>query len=523
MRTGAEYFAALADGRTVYLDGGPVVDVATHPAFAGIVASVAELYDFAANPSNGMGWTDPNTGVFGNKAFLIPRSAADLSARRAAISRWARLTHGFVGRGPDHVAGFLAGFASAPEVFDRPGRSYGRHVVDFYHRMVREDLFMTCVIVPPRTDRSQPSQGGERDFIQVGVVRERSDGIVVGGCQMLGTGAAIADYILVSCIRPLRPGDEAYALSFVVPLSAPGLKIYCRRPYAPAATSEFDYPLSARYDESDAMVVFDDVFIPWPEVFVYRDVEGVRGQFFSTAAHVLVNTQAQIRLIEKMKFIVGVARKITMMNRADRLPSVQEKLADLASLAALVEGMVLAAENTCEIDEFGVARPHPRFVYAPMCLQTEIYPRALDILRDLSGGAIVALPSSYRELVEEDTREDMRRYLGTTGVCAIDRVKLMKLAWDIVGSEFAGRHLQYEMFYAGASFVTKGYAYRNYGYGESIARVDDFLATCQLPNNTGPTNTAPDGDLGAHGLVPLDSAAPARAAERNRPVGEPLR
>jgi 4-hydroxyphenylacetate 3-monooxygenase len=56
-------------------------------------------------------------------------------------------------------------------------------------------------------------------------------------------------------------------------------------------------------------------------------------------------------------------------------------------------------------------------------------------------------------------------------------VKLFKLVWDAIGSEFAGRHHQYEMFYAGAPFVAKGYAYRNYGYEQPVARVEEFLAS----------------------------------------------
>jgi 4-hydroxyphenylacetate 3-monooxygenase len=294
---------------------------------------------------------------------------------------------------------------------------------------------------------------------------------------MLGTGAALCNYLFVSCIVPQRPGDEDYALSFVVPIDAPGLRLYLRPPYAPHKTSVYDYPLSTRFDETDALVVFDDVLIPWENMFVYRDVDLTRGQFFETAAHVLGNTQAQIRLIEKLKFIAGVARKVAATTRVDMIPSVQATLADLASIAAMVEGMVLAAESTAAIDAFGVARPNPRFLYAPMGLQAETYPRAVHLLRELVGGGVLQLPSSVEELLNPATRADITRYVRSTGVPSEDRIKLFRLAWDIVGSEFAGRHQQYEMFYAGAPYVAKGYAFRNYGYDEALALVEQFLAT----------------------------------------------
>jgi 4-hydroxyphenylacetate 3-monooxygenase len=307
------------------------------------------------------------------------------------------------------------------------------------------------------------------------VFNECGGGFIVRGAQMLGTTTALSDYLFVSCIKPLTLQEERYALSFVIPVNASGLKVYCRRPYACSQPSSFDYPLSTRFDESDALIVFDDVVVPWENVFVYRDVEQVRRQFFDTAGHVLGSNQGQIRLIAKLKFILGVARKIAQVNGIDGIPSVQEKLGELASLASFVEGLVIASESACVMDSKGVARPNPQFVYGAMGLQAEIYPRAIQILRELAGAGVIQLPSSYRDLTSTETKSDMAHYLRSPNAPAEERVKLFKLAWDIVGSEFAGRHLQYEMFYAGAPFAVKGYAFRNYGYEEALQSTGGFL------------------------------------------------
>jgi 4-hydroxyphenylacetate 3-monooxygenase len=303
----------------------------------------------------------------------------------------------------------------------------------------------------------------------------------VRGAQTLGTSTAVADHLFVSCIKPLTPEDVDHAVSFIVPVNATGLKIYCRRPYAVNQPSRYDYPLSTRFDETDALVVFDNVFVPWHDVFISRDVHGVRAQFFETPAHMLGNSQAQVRFVVKLKFLVGLARKICMVNQIDKNPGVIEKLADLASLAAFVEAMTLAADGQPVTTDQGVVCPNPRFLYGAMGLQSEIYPRVLQIMRELAGGGVIQLPSSYHELVNEETREDMERYLQSPGVPTAERVKLFKLAWDAIGSEFAGRHQQYEMFYAGAPFVAKGYAFRHYGYDEAVASVDEFLSWYNLP------------------------------------------
>ncbi|MBV9354559.1 MAG: 4-hydroxyphenylacetate 3-hydroxylase [Chloroflexi bacterium] len=482
MRNGRDYLRALRDDRTVYLSGERVPDVTEHPAFAGPARTVAGLYDLAQDPANDMRYPVPegDGARFANRVFLIPRSRADLAARRLASTRWARATHGFFGRGPDHVAGFLAGFASAPAVFGH----FGANVVDYYRRVRDDDLYVTYVIIPPHVDRSRIGPGQSDAFIQVGVVAEKDHGIVVRGSQKLGTGTVISDELFVSCMVPQRPGDEDYALSFAVPVATPGLKLYPRRPYPPAQTSSYDYPLSTRFDESDSLVVFDDVVVPWERVFVYRDVELTRNQFFMTPAHVLGNTQAQVRLAVKLQFIAGVARKLAVEAGAETSAPVVDMLGDLAFMAACVEGMVLAAEASCQLDARGVAVPDPRFLYTVMGQQADFYPRALHILRLLTTSGVIQLPDSYLEMVRPETAPDVERYLHSTNASSEEHIKLYRLAWDLIGSEFASRHHQYEMFYAGAPSVSKAHAVRTYRYAEAVAEVDSFLASYGLPADT---------------------------------------
>ncbi|MBB5957470.1 4-hydroxyphenylacetate 3-monooxygenase [Saccharothrix tamanrassetensis] len=466
MRTGAEYLASLKDGRRVYVDGVAVDDVAHHPAFAPIARTIAELFDLAHGPAFA------HDGV--NRLFVPPRSREDLTAFRSAATVWAEHTHGWVGRSPDHVGAFAAAFAAHPEAF---AERLAPNVVAFQRRVAEQSLYVSYAIVPPQVSRATPASAWEGDLIQVGVAEERADGIVVRGAQMLATGGAVADEILVSCIKPLTAEDTDFAISFAVPVGAAGLKLHCRRPYAPAATSRFDYPLTSRFDETDALLVFDDVFIPWERVFVYRDIAGLRRQFFETGAHVLGNWQAQIRFAVKLRFLAGLARKVAAVNGVDRFPGVVEKLGELASLTSLVESAVLAAEYAAQPDDQGMWRPDAQALYGVMGLQAELYPRVLAILRDLVGGGVLQVPSSVADMTSAETRPDIDRYVHSPGVPAEERVKLFKLVWDAIGSEFAGRHHQYEMFYAGAPFVAKGYAFRNYDFDTALAAVDSFLAS----------------------------------------------
>jgi 4-hydroxyphenylacetate 3-monooxygenase len=481
-RSGHEYIEGIRDGRQVYIDGELVSDVTTHPAFREAVQSISNLYEIANDPANRelMTYDSPKTGEPVNRAFTIPRSREDLVLRRKAIRRWAESTFGLIGRGPDHVAGFLAAFASAPGVFARHGQRFADNVVRFYEHVRDNDLYVSYVIVPPQIDRSKPAHQQEDPHLYAGVSEEHEDGIVIKGAQMLGTGAAISDYVLLSCIHPLRPGDENYAISVAIPISAPGLKTYSRRSYSESATSVFDYPLSSRFDETDSFLVFDDVFVPWENVFVYKDVNVVRSQFFETPAHVLGNNQAQIRFWTKLEFLTGLAKRVAEMNGVDALPPVQGALGELAAHAAMVEGLVRAQEANCEVDSNGVAWPGKAELYANMTLQPEIYSKMLNMVRDLSGGGLIQLPSSHADFKNPGIAADLNRYVQSPGTPSQERVKLMKLVWDIVGSEFASRHHQYEMFYAGAPFVVKGHMYRNYDFDGANALVESALSGYDL-------------------------------------------
>ena len=185
-------------------------------------------------------------------------------------------------------------------------------------------------------------------------------------------------------------------------------------------------------------------------------------------------------LVSKVKFLAGLAQKITSTNGIDKLPPVQTQLGEVASLAAVVEGMELASEATAVTDARGIVHPNPRFLYGAMGLQAELYPRLVHLVRELAGGGVIQLPASVRELTNAETADDMRRYVQSPGVPAEQRVKLFKLVWDMVGSEFGSRHYQYEMFYAGAPFVAKTYAYRNYGFPDVAQMVDACLAGYDL-------------------------------------------
>ena len=481
-RDGAQYIEGLRDGRQVYIDGELVTDITRHPAFKGAVQSIAALYDTVHDPANRekLTFASPDTGEPVSLAHLIPRSAADLTRRRIGLKAMAEQTYGLMGRGPEHVAGFLAGFAGHAHVFGEGGAHFAENVRRFHAKARDEDLYLTYTILPPQIDRSKPAHQQAEPDLYAGVVAERDGGVVVRGAQMLGTGTAISDYVYLSNIAPLVPGDEAYALAAMVPLNAPGVKVYARRSYARAASSLFDYPVSARFDETDSLLVYDDVFVPWENVFAYRNIDVVKRQWFATAGHLLGNNQAQIRFWTKLEFLVGLAHRVAEMNSSVKLPPVRSALGEMAAKVSTVAGLVLAQEQNAEVDSHGVAWPGRAQCFANMTLQPQLYSELLVMIRDLCGGGLIQLPSSANDFANPAIAADLDRFIQSPGFPATERVKLLKLVWDMVGSEFASRHHQYEMFYAGAPFVVKSRMYDAYDFTPGRELVDTMLASYDL-------------------------------------------
>ncbi len=477
MRTGADYLRALNDGRRVFVDGEQVKDVTTHPAFRQAARSVAMLYDIAADPAlrERMTYPSPKTGEPVQRAWQIPKSHADLRARRLFSETWAEATFGLMGRAPDHVAGFFAGYAATPQFFASAGQpKFADNLVAFYEFARDNHIYLSYAIVPPQIDRSKPAHQQSDPTLYAGVVKERDDGIVISGAQQLATGGALSDYIHLSCIQPLPPGDDNYANSLAVPVNAEGLKLYPRKPYARAG-HPIDYPLSSRFDESDSYVIFDNVFVPWERVFIYRNVELSRDQWRKTPSHLYGNHQAQTRYVTKLRFMAGLAQRMNEMTGNAANPAVTVMMGELASLVSIYEAMLLAHEAMGTIED-GVFWPSRTAYYAASSMQSEFNGRMLEMIREMAGSAFITLPSSHADFGNPEILADIERYMRSGSADAKSRVALMRLIWDFLGSEFGSRHAQYEKFYGGPSFGAKLNLYRNFDWKRAGALVDRALS-----------------------------------------------
>ncbi|WP_240106090.1 4-hydroxyphenylacetate 3-hydroxylase family protein [Streptomyces sp. MUM 203J] len=444
-RSGQEYLQALRDGREIWLDGERVADVTVHPGFRNTAASLAHLHDLAHDSAHRPVLT--RDGV--HRAGIVPRSYEDLVARRAAHKVWAEAGYGFLGRTPDCMAAAAAGFAAVPGVlaggaYDGTGAGLALH-----RRLGEGGLYGAFTLTNP------PGRQTPDDERTLRVVGEKDGGIVVRGAKMIGTAAVFADEIVVGTIEPLGEGDADRAVTFALPVAAAGVSLVSRTSYEGRARSVFDSPLSARFDENDALLVCDDVFVPWERVLTYRDVGSTFRVWWHSPAFLNLVHQGATRFWTKLEFLTGIAILLAKSSGTYELPPVTQAIGRMLGRVAQAKAFVLAAEASYEsVDEGrGGVAPGRDITYAQRIMAGELYPQAVQEVKALGGGGLLQLPSSGADLLHPDLGPLLRAYVRTPDSPADARVKLLKLAWDALGSEFAARHEQYERFYHGAPHV----------------------------------------------------------------------
>ena len=479
IKDGKAHLETLRDGRTVYINGGPAGDVTQHDAFRNSIRTTCSLYDFQARKENQELMTfETPTGHRVNRAWQAARNYDEMVLRRKALVTWAAEHHGFMGRSPDHVASALLGQSMGMEVFEKHDPKRAGALRDYMRYATDKDLFLTYVIINPQADRSKDWGDQEGTDLVAAVVDEDHEGITIRGAKMLGTSSIMANEVFVANLQPLKKGEERLAFSCAIPMNAKGLKVLSRKSYEQHAVSEFDNPLSSQLDENDALMYFDDVKVPWERVFTYNDADACRAQFHDTPGHIMQNYQAQMRLTVKLRFLLGIARRITETIGTITMPVIQEKLGWLAAKTGMVEAMLYGMEANGKMHN-GYYVPDRNLVYSAQVVTQELYPVFLATIRDLAGGSLIMLPSSEKDMENPELRAIIRKTQISRAMPADDRVRFLKLAWDAVGSEFASRHLQYEMFYAGAQFVTCGHSFRTNDWERSMALVEDAVASCQ--------------------------------------------
>jgi 4-hydroxyphenylacetate 3-monooxygenase len=448
--TGREYLESLRDEREVYIYGERVKDVTAHPAFRNTARTIAKLYDALHDPhkKDVLTWqTDSGNGGYTHKFFRVARSRDDLVAQRAAIAEWARMSYGWMGRTPDYKASLMNTLGANFAFYDK----FAENAKSWYRRAQDNVLFMNHAIVNPPVDRAKAADQVKDVFITI--QKETDAGIYVSGAKVVATSSALTHYNFVGQNAAMPVNDSDLAVMFIAPMDAPGVKLFCRTSYEMMASvmgTPFDYPLSSRFDENDAIFVFDNVLIPWEDVLIHRDIEKIKVFYPRSGFLHGLTFQGCTRLAVKLDFMVGIVAKALRAAGSDEFRGNQAMLGEMVAWRNLFWALSDAMAMNPMPWVGDAVLPNVQSGSSYRVFAGEAYGRIKEIVEKIVASALIYLPSSARDFRNPEIDRYLARYVrGSYGIDYKERIKIMKLLWDSVGTEFGGRHELYEMNYAG--------------------------------------------------------------------------
>ena len=449
--TGDEYLESLRDGREIWLRGERVRDVTTHPAFRNTARMVARLYDALHDPGRCETLTiatDTASGGRTHRFFAASRTTDELVAARDAIAEWARISYGWLGRSPDYKAGFLATLGPNADYYEPFAENARR-----WYRLAQERvLFLNHAIVHPPVDRDRPpSDVGD---VYAHTVKQTDDGIIVRGAKVVATGSALTHHTFVAHHGPLPIRRPEFAVAFFVAMDAPGVKLVCRPSYeltAAITATPWDAPLSSRLDENDAILILDDVLVPWCDVLLCGDVDKANAFLPRSGCFPRLLLHGCTRLAVKLDFLAGLLLEAVEVAGTRKLRGVEVNVGEVLVwrnlLWALSEAMVRNPRPWVD----GMMLPDETAASAYQALAPEGYAHVRQLIERTVASGLVYTTSHAADFAAPELRPYLERYLrGSGGRDARDRVKVMKLLWDAIGSEFGSRHELYEMNYSGS-------------------------------------------------------------------------
>jgi 4-hydroxyphenylacetate 3-monooxygenase len=462
IRTGAEYRESIRDGREVWIDGQRVDDVATHPAFKPIVDVRARVYDMAHEPETQdvMSYVDPDSGERCAVGPKLPTRKDDWLAKRRAVDAVLDDIGGVVTRVGDETVGEMWALFDGQDVLAEIDPRFSEHIRDHVQRAAVLDPFHVSANTDPKGDRARRPQDQDPDVL-LHVVRETDDGIVVRGAKF-ETAAAYANQAFVKPTIGDWGNEELsdYAVGFIVPMGAPGIKHICRSGFAGTKPIE-DYPLTNRFDEVDTLIVFDDVEIPWEDVLFYRHTRAA--SFMRATLHRYSQFAFVQRHLRYADLLVGAAYASVAQTGVKMHQGVREKVAELVCYREGINAHLTAAVEHAERSPGGLLMPNQALLYTGRVFAGSGLPAAVHTARDLCGGQMCVTPSAA-SFQDAQIGPWLDKYYRIGEIEADDRRKLLAFARDLMDSDYAGHRLTFQLFAQSPPFAHLLAVYNNYDF-----------------------------------------------------------
>ncbi len=433
VKTGREYVESIRKRKIqVYLLGEKLEHPVDHPIIRPSINSVAVTYDIASDQDHVDVATATShlTGERINRFTHMHRSTLDLVKKVKLL----RLLGQKTGICFQRCVGMDSLNALSCVTFDmdqKLGTTYYKRFVDFLKYVQENDLVCCGAMTDPKGDRSlKPSEQADPD-LYLRIIEQRDEGIVVRGSKVHQTGAVNSHEVIAMPTRTLRKGDRDYAVSFAIPSDTEGLiYIYGRQSCDLRKLEGVEIDLgNARYSGQEAMIIFDDVFVPWERVFMAGEYE---------FAWSLVNT---FSAYHRQSYggckagvgdvLIGAAATIAEYNGVAGASHIRDKIVEMNHLNETLYACGLA----CSAE--GCKTPSGTYLVnillSNICKQnvTRFPYEIVRLAQDIAGGLVTTLPSE-KDLRNPETKNYITKYLkGEKEAPTESRLRILRLIENI--------------------------------------------------------------------------------------------
>ena len=457
LKTPEAYVESLRDGRVTYWGGEKIDDITASPRFATPIANTARDYDYDA-PGREVLSYETEEGGRAHRIFQIPRTEADL-ARRVELMQ--SISMGTA------VTGVFMALMSVKDQVAEVSPLYAENIERMYRHCRDNDLRGAEVITDPKGDRKRRAHEQDDPDLYVRIVERKNDGIVVRGAKLHISAASLVHELVVMPTKGMRQDEADYAVSFSIPVNAPGVKIINRSFAPPGELNPFDYPASAHHNCPEGFVIFDDVFVPWERVFLAG--ESRLASRLAQSLGLWERTGGVIEAVRQSRLFVGLAQLVSEMQGKDDDPVVQSTIAELIAYAEMLRMSLDYACRNFETTPSGMVHPNILAINTAKYYYASKFHEMVRNLHDLGGGLILTLPSEA-DFRHPEAGPYMRKYLSTKASVKVeDRMRVYNLIRDMTADAFGGWNLVVALQAGGGLTAQRAMMNRTYDMGAAKA------------------------------------------------------
>ncbi|MCK4793911.1 MAG: 4-hydroxybutyryl-CoA dehydratase [Desulfobacteraceae bacterium] len=427
MKTAEQYYDSLKDLQpTTYILGEKVEDPYQHPLIKHMLAGVAKTYDLAQDPEGKKHLVAEST-LIGEEVSRFVKFYQSRDDLLAKVRMLKYLTQR-IGTCFMRCTGMDAMNSVGIEAYNcdkKYGTNYYERLLNFVKQAQKNDLVVFSGVTDVKGDRSlRPSEQKDPDMY-LHIVDKRKDGIVVRGAKIHQTGSLCAHWGLIVPTREMREPDKDYAVCFAVPVDADGvIHVYGRGTLEARALEDCDLG-NVKYSKFAPMVIFNDVFVPWEQVFLCGEYEfagPMVRNFGNYHRHSHGGCKCGVGDV-----LIGAAAAAAEYNGLPRVSHINSKLAEMIKTVEAIYGCSIAASVEAEPTESGIYMVDPVLSNTSKLYEGKELQEAIRLMIEIAGGMVADLPSE-RDMENPHIGPLLQKYLkGAENVSTENRMRLFRL------------------------------------------------------------------------------------------------